>query len=114
MSATTETEAQQQPATPSRARQVLREILESSTLVVIMAIVAAMLIGAVLIAFADDQVREASAYFFSRPGDTLSAIWEAVSGAYVAMFQGAVYNPNVDSFAGQIKPFTQTLTQATP
>ncbi|MFV0286194.1 MAG: ABC transporter permease [Demequina sp.] len=114
MSATTEAAAPEKPQTPHRAQRILREILESSTLVVVMAIVAAMLIGAILIAFADEDVRAASAYFFSRPGDTLSAIWEAVSGAYIAMFQGAIFNSNVDSFAGQIRPFTQTLTQATP
>ncbi|WP_234986599.1 ABC transporter permease [Demequina sp. NBRC 110055] len=114
MSATAVTEAPQQPQTPSRAKQVLREILESSTLVVIMAVVASLIIGAILIVIADEDVRTASAYFFSRPGDTLSAMWDAIWGAYTAMFQGAIYNTRADTFAAAIKPFTQTLTMATP
>jgi ABC-type uncharacterized transport system permease subunit len=98
----------------SKSRHVLREILESSTMVVVMAIVASLLISGVLIALADEQVQEAARYFFSRPADTFAAIGDAVGGAYSAMFQGAVLNFNADSFAKTILPFTQTLTMATP
>ncbi|GIG53548.1 ABC transporter permease [Demequina activiva] len=99
---------------PSRAQSVLREILESSTLVVIMAIVASLAIGGLLILFADEEVREAATYFFSRPSDTFQAMGDALGGAYAAMFNGAVLNLNANDFAGLIKPFTQTLTMATP
>jgi len=98
----------------SRSRTVLREILESSTLVVIMAIVASLAIGGLLIVFADEDVREAATYFFSRPADTFQAMGDALGGAYSAMFSGAVLNFNANDFSGVIKPFTQTLTQATP
>jgi simple sugar transport system permease protein len=59
-------------------------------------------------------VQAASGYFFARPGDLLSAIWEAVSGAYTALFQGAVYNFRRPGFADGIKPLTETLSFATP
>ncbi|WP_234988191.1 ABC transporter permease [Demequina sp. NBRC 110056] len=97
-----------------KSQTVLREILESSTLVVIMAIVASLAIGGILIVFADEQVREAATYFFARPGDTFSAMGDALGSAYSAIFQGAVLNFNADTFAGMIRPFTQTLTMATP
>ncbi|MFP5360713.1 MAG: ABC transporter permease [Actinomycetes bacterium] len=112
MSATTEA-----PATPEKdrdARGMLKEIVESQTLVVILAIVASLILGSVLIVIASAEVREAAVYFFSRPGDTFAAIGDAVVGAYQAMFQGAVFNSNGNSFAAKIKPFTQTLTVATP
>ncbi|WP_062288046.1 ABC transporter permease [Demequina phytophila] len=117
MSAETQTPAEN-PEAPApeepRSRQVLREIAESSSMVVFMAIVASMVIGGILVILADEAVRESAAYFFSRPGDTFAAIGDALGAAYSAMFNGAVLNLGADSFAGMIKPFTQTLTLATP
>lgn len=110
---TTEATPEEQPA-EGRSRQLLREIAESSSMVVFMAIVASMIIGGLLIIFADEAVREAAGYFFSRPGDTFAAIGDALGAAYSAMFNGAILNLEAESFAGAIKPFTQTLTMATP
>jgi hypothetical protein len=50
----------------------------------------------------------------SRPGDTLAAIGNAVGGAYAALFRGSIYNVNAPDFARGIRPFTETLTFATP
>ncbi|WP_062461490.1 ABC transporter permease [Demequina soli] len=111
---TTEATPDEEAPRESRSRQVLREIAESSSMVVLMAIVASMVIGGVLIIFADQAVRESAAYFFSRPGDTFSAIGDALGSAYSAMFNGAVLNTQAESFAAMIKPLTQTLTMATP
>ncbi|MFW7414398.1 ABC transporter permease [Demequina sp. SO4-18] len=97
-----------------RSRGVLREILESSTLVVVMAVVASLAIGGLLVIFADEAVRESSVYFFSRPGDTFAAIAAALGAAYTAIFQGAVVNLDADTFTAFVRPFTQTLTMATP
>ncbi|WP_062379929.1 ABC transporter permease [Demequina pelophila] len=110
---TTATEAPQQER-PGRASTVLREILSSSTLVVVMAVVASLLIGGVLIVLVDEGVQEAAGYFFSRPGDTFTAIFDELGAAYSAMFTGAVLNLDADTFAQTIRPFTQTLTMATP
>ncbi|MFX6702101.1 hypothetical protein ABTH29_19590, partial [Acinetobacter baumannii] len=60
------------------------------------------------------SVQAASAYFFARPGDTIAAIWQSVSGAYSSFFQGAIYNFRRPEFATGIKPLTETLTFATP
>src|SRR5690606_24840137 len=50
---------------------VLHQILSGSALMSVLAVVLALLIGGLLIAFADQDTREASGYFFSRPSDTL-------------------------------------------
>lgn len=96
------------------SRNVLREIAESSTLVVVLAVVASLAIGGLLVIFADEAVRETSGYFFSRPGDTLSAMGSALGSAYAAIFQGSVVNLEAESFRAFIRPLTQTLTMATP
>ncbi|TQL48693.1 nucleoside ABC transporter membrane protein [Homoserinimonas aerilata] len=104
------------PDAPEQTRwsRAAREIVGGSAMISILSVVIALIVGAVLIAFTDEKVQAASGYFFSRPGDMLGAIWQAVSGAYSALFQGSVYNFRRDSFAAGIRPLTETLTFATP
>lgn len=99
---------------PDQSRSVLRQILESSPLVVIMAVIASLVLGGLLVIFADEDVRSTAVYFFSRPSDTFQAMGAALGSAYSAIFSGALINFNASSFAGVIHPFTQTLTMATP
>ncbi len=103
-------------ATPEASRwsDVLREIASGSAVMSVLAVVLALIIGGVLIAFTDSRVQETAGYFFSRPGDMVSAIWDSISGAYVALFQGSVYNFRRPGFANGIKPLLDTLTFATP
>jgi simple sugar transport system permease protein len=106
--------AQRSDAQPPAANRVLREVLSSSWLISVLAIVVALLVGAVLIAVTDPTVQKTSGYFFARPADTLRAIWDSVVGAYTALFQGAVFNPKRGDFLNGIKPLADTLTFATP
>ena len=46
--------------------------------------------------------------------DTFGAIWQSISGAYVALFQGAIYDARRDDLLLAIRPITQTLVFATP
>jgi len=108
-----------QPATvavaePSKAQQVLREIMGGSAMISVLAVILALIVGAILIALTDKNVQAASVYFFSRPGDTFKAIWDSASGAYSALFQGSIYNFKRPGFATGIRPLTETLTFATP
>ena len=98
----------------SRAQGALREMLESSWLVTLAALVLALVISGVLIAAADSAVQDAAGYFFARPADFFSAAWDAVWGAYVALFQGAVFDPGAATFARGIRPITETMTWAVP
>jgi ABC-type uncharacterized transport system permease subunit len=102
------------PAEESRWHSVFRDITTGSAIISVLAVVLALVVGAVLIAFTNDDVQAAAGYFFSRPTDLLSAVWNAVSGAYSALFQGSIYNFRRPSFADGIKPLTETLTFATP
>ncbi|MCU1556312.1 MAG: transporter permease [Microbacteriaceae bacterium] len=99
---------------PSRFSGVLREIATGNAVISILAVVLALVAGGVLIAITDEGVRSASVYFFSRPADTFRAIWDSVSGAYTALFQGSIYNFSRPGFLNGIKPFTETLSFATP
>lgn len=103
-----------QDTQPSRAHVVLRQIFTGSAIISVLAVFMAVVVGAVLIAVTDEQVQEAAGYFFSRPSDMLVAVWDAVSGAYSSLFQGAVYNFRRPGFENGIKPLLETLTFATP
>jgi ABC-type uncharacterized transport system permease subunit len=99
---------------PSRWQVAMRDIAGGSVVISILAVVIALVIGAILIAITDPNVQKASGYFFARPGDTLQAIWNSVSSAYVSLFQGSIYNFRRPTFEAGIRPLTETLTFATP
>lgn len=106
--------AETTPQQPSRMERYLHEVLTSSWLLILAAIVLALALAALLIAAADPDVQAAAGYFFARPTDLLGAAWDAVAGAYSALFRGAIFDPNASSTARMIKPITDTLTSATP
>ncbi len=97
-----------------RARRLLAEIVGGSGAVSVLAVLLALLGGAILIAVTDSATQNAASYFFGRPGDTIAAAWHAVADAYGALLRGAVYDPNQSSFALAIRPLTETLNFATP
>lgn len=101
------------PAAP-RQNVFIKDLLRSSWVTTILAIVVAMIVGGILMAITDEEVQEAAGYFFARPGDTFVAIWNAVYGGYEAMFRGAIFNPRANDFATQIRPLTNTLGFAAP
>ncbi|MCF6378775.1 ABC transporter permease [Nocardioides KLBMP 9356] len=98
----------------SRSRSLLREIASGNALAGVLAVVLAVLVGSVMIAATDETVRETAGYVTARPSDFFNAVWEAVSGAYNAMFRGAIFNNLVDDPARQWRPLTETLKYAGP
>jgi general nucleoside transport system permease protein len=96
------------------AHRVLREIISANALIPVLAVLLALIFGAILIVATDPQVQSSATYFFGRPGDVFQAAWEAVAGAYTALFQGAVFDPRRGDLLSAIKPLTDTLVFATP
>ncbi|KUG59323.1 ABC transporter permease [Serinicoccus chungangensis] len=93
---------------------VLQQILGGSALMSVLAVVLALFIGGLLIAFADEDTREAATYFFARPLDTISAGLSAMAEAYVAMFRGSVFDWQAATFAGMVNPLTESMVFAVP
>ena len=101
-------------AREERSRSVLREIVSGDALAGVLAVLLAVFVGSVMIAATDDGVRETISYVTARPSDFFTALWDAISGAYSAMFRGAVFNYNVTEPALQWRPLTETLKFAGP
>ena len=97
-----------------RSRSVLREIASGDVLAGVLAVFLAVFVGSVMIAATDDTVRETAGYIGARPSDFFTAVWDAISGAYSAMFRGAVFNYNLTEPAQQWRPLTETFKFAGP
>ncbi len=93
---------------------LLQHMLRSSWLVTLLAIVGALVISGILIAAADEKVRMASSYFFARPYDMLWYAADSIKRSYVALFQGAVFNYEANTFTNMIRPLTETMVWTTP
>jgi len=112
--------------------QILREsILEGNSVTVIfLAIFTAIVIGGLLNAFTNTTVLHAWGNFFSAPGAAISQAWNTATGAYVALFEGSIFNPHTvaalfqqasigtavhNGYLGAVfNPLSETCVQATP
>jgi simple sugar transport system permease protein len=115
----------------SFSHAILDAIVEGNSVVVtILAIVIAIVLGGLLIAFTTNSVLHAWGSFFSNPGNAIAQAWDAASGAYVAIFEGSIFNPHTVAVLFQQKslstalhdgtvsavfnPLSETCVQATP
>ena len=99
---------------PTRTEKLIHEMLSSSWLLTLGAVLLAVIVGGILMIATSEEVREAAGYFFSRPGDFFTRAWDVASSSYVALFQGAVFDWTAPSFVRSIRPLTESLTIATP
>jgi len=65
----------------------------NDVLVMVMAFVLALIVGAILMIVASPDILTKFSYFFSQPSAAFSACWDKISGSYGAMFVGAVGGP---------------------
>jgi simple sugar transport system permease protein len=92
----------------------LVRIRDGSALITVLAVVLALVVGAVLIAVTDPTTQTAAGYFFARPSDTLVAAWNAIAGAYAALFQGGVYDYTAPTFFQGLQSLGHAVGFATP
>ena len=121
----------QDEAAGGRARLVLNSIMEGRTFTVtLLALVAALVVGGLINAFSNTTVLHAWGNFFSAPGHAIAAAWDTAIGAYVALFEGSIFNPHTVSALFQqasistavhdgylsavFNPLSETCVAATP
>jgi simple sugar transport system permease protein len=103
------------PTPENPATSVRRSVIGANLLLTFLALVLALLIGAVLIAATSPEVIDAvKGGTFS---DVLRAIWESVSSAYSALLQGATIDVKAlqnGNIAKAFYPLSETLTVSAP
>ena len=97
-----------------RWNDAFRSIVSSNAMVAFCSLLLAVLVGSLMIMFTDERVRETFGYVTARPADFFSASWDAVEGAYTALFRGSIYNTRAQDFASAIRPLTETFKFAAP
>jgi len=96
------------PEEPSRQRS-------RSWLYTVFAVVAALVLGGLLMIFTDSAVQADLGYFFAAPSAFLGDAWHVVSSSYSAMFAGAIYDFHNDgTLAGVLGPLSDTADTAAP
>ena len=79
------------PEGPSRSHSLLREIASGNALAGVLAVFLAVLVGSLMIALTDEEVRSApAAYVFARPVTSSRPPGTQTLKMYAALFRGAV------------------------
>ncbi|WP_374251142.1 ABC transporter permease [Micromonospora sp. R77] len=100
---------------PSLGRLFLDNLWAANTVTVtLLALVLAMVIGAILIIVSDPEVLATYGYITARPADALTSSWTVVSEAYANLFKGAVFDPEASGFTAALGPISETLTYTAP
>ncbi|WP_242530310.1 ABC transporter permease [Nocardioides aromaticivorans] len=107
-------EVEEKPAAQSPWRGVAREIVGGNAMVSLLSVLLAFLVGSLMILLTDENVRSAAGYIGARPSDFFNAVGDSITGAYSALFRGAIYNSEVDAFETRIRPLTETLKFSGP
>jgi general nucleoside transport system permease protein len=104
--------------------QRLREELyaDNTFTVTVLAVVLALVVGAVLMVLGNEAVRQQWSYFFYQPLKTLEASWDFIAKAYTDMFKGSIVNPEtlnrwfwgMTTWQQVLRPISETLTNAAP
>jgi len=98
----------------STSSQVLREILTGSPVRTLLSIFVGFFVGAIFMVAFNPDVLNAMNYLFSRPADAFGAVAKTIGDGYGALFRGAIYNTQADTFEIAIRPITETLRFAAP
>jgi ABC-type uncharacterized transport system permease subunit len=97
------------PTPPQRSRWY------DSLLLTVLSVILALFIGGLMIVFSDDQVRTDLGFFFTSPGSFFSDAWYTFRDAYIALFEGAIFDPNHTATASEaFGPIMGTIYTATP
>ena len=97
-----------------RFSQALKEILSGGLTRTVIAVVLGFLVGAIFMIVSNKEFLATLGYFFSRPVDAFAAAWNVVANGYGALFRGAIFNADAETFEKAIRPLTETLRLGAP
>src|SRR5882672_9737474 len=116
-------ESTEEQRKPTLASEFLHNLWTSNTVTVTaLAIALAVVIGGILIILSSPDVLAQYGYFTARPSDALLSSWDKVSGAYVNLFKGSIFDwesvrgwiNGTNGWEAVFYPISETLTYATP
>ncbi len=95
-------------------KKFIKGVMSPSAGTIALAILAALVIGALIVVIFDPDVQRAAGYFFASPGDFFSEAWRAFSGFFTALIRGSIFDWRQSTFQAAIRPLTESIVRATP
>ena len=99
---------------PINWNAALKEILSGGLTRTILSVILGFVVGAFFMIVSNKEFLQSVGYFFADPLASLRAAGDVVSAGYGALFKGAIYNSNAETFEAAIRPLTETLRLAGP
>ena len=99
---------------PVNWNAALKEILSGGLTRTILSVILGFVVGAFFMIVSNKEFLQSVGYFFADPLASLRAAGDVVSAGYGALFKGAIYNSNAETFEAAIRPLTETLRLAGP
>lgn len=94
--------------------KLLKTIFSPSAGTVAIAIVAALVIGALIVVVFDSEVQRTAGYLFAAPGDFFGAVWHSFYTFFTSLFRGAIFDWTQPTAAAAFRPLTETIVRAVP
>lgn len=91
-------------ATPAKTKSS-RPAWVTSTIITVASLILAFIVSSIVMLVSDAEVAQTWTYFFSQPGDALSASWDKISSTFYAMWVGSM---------GSWVAITNTTAEAAP
>lgn len=92
----------------------MRQIMSSSGVLILAAVLLSLLVSALLVAIFNPQVQSSAAYLFARPSDFFNSFGAAFASFFTSLFRGAIFDYEATTFAGMLLPITNSLTRSAP
>jgi len=99
---------------PVNWNAALKEILSGGLTRTVLSVILGFVVGAFFMIVSNKEFLQSVGYFFADPLASLRAAGDVVSAGYGALFKGAIYNSNAETFEAAIRPLTETLRLAGP
>lgn len=99
---------------PINWNAALKEILSGGLTRTVLSVILGFVVGAFFMIVSNKEFLQSIGYFLADPLASLRAAGDVVSAGYGALFKGAIYNSNAETFEAAIRPLTETLRLAGP
>lgn len=98
----------------NRFSKALKEILSGSLTRTVLSIILGFLVGAAFMIASNKEFLASLSYLLTSPGEAFGAAAAVVNEGYGALFRGAIFNAEAETFERSIRPITETLRMAAP
>lgn len=92
----------------------LRQIMSSSAVMILAAVLLSLVVSAILVVAFDKNVQESATYLLAKPGDFFNYAGWTFGSFFTSLFRGAIFDYQATSLTGMLLPITNSLTRSVP